>query len=388
MNANPSQHILWAGLLIDNHNPKPLSGAALVIRDGIIQQVLPDFDPDAFTELAGFQLMDLREYTILPGLIDCHVHLALDGEDFQASLESWQDTATWLPRVQQALDVTRNCGVVAVRDGGDKGKVGLRAKQKLEQGIISGPVILSCGQAISKQGRYGSFLGPGITDLSSAIALIDQNLAEGADWIKVIVSGIVSFRQFGKVGGLQFTQAELNAIIGYAHTKGVPVMVHASSDDAVAMSVKAGADSIEHGYFLSVRSLEAMADRNIPWVPTLIPVACQEEGTSAESQEIIKRTYEEQLERIAQAYRLGVTIGVGTDAGASGVAHGKAYWRELELLARAGLSNHDVLRAATLNSARICGLGEQLGSIEAGKSACVVAVKGNPLEDIAVLKKF
>lgn len=384
--VDADSHILWAGLLIDNLNPEPLIGAALVIREGIIQQVLQDFVPGSCPELNGVRLVDLREYTLLPGFIDCHVHLALDGIDFQAFLDRWLDEKDWLPQVRQALSSSSNCGIAAIRDGSDKGRIGLGVKQRLEAGELTGPLVLSCGQAVARQGMYGSFLGPGVNNLVEAYALIDQNLAEGADWIKVVVSGRASFQEYEKVGPVQFSQAELNSIVGHAHARGVQVMAHASSDHAVSLAVKAGVDSVEHGFFVSRASLEAMAEHNIPWVPTVACIACT--SASSANSEVIRRTYELQLDRIFQARDLGVTIGVGTDAGALGVAHGLGYWRELQLLAQAGLSNREIIRAATLNSARICGLGRRFGSIEPGKSAAVIAVQGNPLADLSVLQEL
>lgn len=145
----------------------------------------------------------------------------------------------------------------------------------MKEGRIDGPEILSCGQAIYKKGRYGSFLGPGVSSLDEARQMIDSMCEQGVDWIKILVSGIVSFKEFGNVGFVQFSQTEINCLVDYAHSLGVPVMAHASSDEAVVLALNAGVDSVEHGYFLSTGSLKVMAERNIPWVPTVAPVANQ-----------------------------------------------------------------------------------------------------------------
>ena len=168
-------------------------------------------------------------------------------------------------------------------------------------------------------------------------------------------------------------------------------MAHASSDEAVSMSIAAGVDTVEHGYFLSHASLEKLAEKQIPWVPTVIPVAAQLHSAGAGSNDrrnryVIEKTVEQQLEMINQASALGVILGVGTDAGAGGVQHGYGFHQELELYQNAGLTNAQILRCATLNGANILKLG--WGCLQPGCPAAFIAVEGNPLNTLATLKNI
>jgi imidazolonepropionase-like amidohydrolase len=193
-------------------------------------------------------------------------------------------------------------------------------------------------------------------------------------------------------------------------------MAHASSDEAVAMAVRAGVASIEHGYFLSRDTLKLMAEKGVAWVPTVIPVAAQlaarspDPGISCIDQQdnrgvaqtgfinqpafnqhshhknnyVIAKTVDRQLAMINEAHALGVTLGVGTDAGAAGVRHGYSYWQELALYRQAGLTPGEIIRCATINSARILGL--DWGHLAPRRPAAMIAVSGDPLADIDCLK--
>ena len=388
-NNDHAEFVIVPGHVADPAMGRTLTRTALFIQKGHIARVQTDFHTAQIPP--GLKVISLPELTILPAFIDCHVHVALDGVNFSAAVERWSDDKAWVEHVQLALEHSLNRGLATIRDGGDNGKVGLRTKKLIEKGELEGPRIIACGQGIGKVGKYGSFLGPGISNVEEACQLIDVLKEQGVDWVKVLVSGIVSFKDFGKIGAVQFSQTELNMITEYAHDLGLPVMAHASSDEAVRLGIKAGVDTIEHGYFVSAKSLAHMADKGIPWVPTVVPVANQLKvhahlNHSPESREIIKRTYELQLKKIKEAQSLGVSLGIGTDAGAGGVEHGYDYFRELELFAQAGLSLGEVLKAATSTSARICGLQGEIGSIEVGKRALLLGVRGNPFQDINSLR--
>lgn len=387
--SDRSELIIVPGHVADPDTSMLLSRTALFIQKGRIARIQTDFHTNQIPP--GLEVVSLPELTILPALIDCHVHVALDGVDFAAAVKRWSDSFAWLEHVKANLEHSLESGLATIRDGGDNGMVGLRTRKLLEKGELEGPRILACGQGIGKAGKYGSFLGPGISNVGEACQLIDALKEQGVDWLKILISGIVSFKDYGKIGAVQFTQTELNIMTKYAHDLGLPVMAHASSDEAVRLGIKAGVDTMEHGYFVSAKSLADMAEKGIPWVPTVVPVANQLEAHahlyhSPESQEIIKRTYELQLKKINEAQSLGVSLGIGTDAGAGGVVHGYDYFRELELFAQAGLSPSEVLRAATSTAAQICGLQEEIGRIEVGKKALLIGVRGNPFQDLNVLR--
>jgi imidazolonepropionase-like amidohydrolase len=244
--------------------------------------------------------------------------------------------------------------------------------------------------AVTKKGKYGSFLGPGITDPASIRELIAGLVNRDVDQVKVVVSGLVTFRRYGEVGSLEFDAAELVTAVKEAHASGRPVMAHVNSAPGVDLALAAGVDSIEHGYFLTTAQLETMAARGTYWVPTVAAIANRLSTTVKKfyperEKEIIQRTRESQQQMIARAYQLGVKLVVGTDAGAPGVYHGESYVDELLYWHQAGVPAAAVLRAATVTAAAALGLGGELGQVKTGYRPCLIAVRGNPLEDLKVL---
>ncbi|MGB9803694.1 amidohydrolase family protein [Desulfofundulus sp.] len=391
----PGQTLIVRAARIWRGTPAPPRKGVIYVQNGKVIALTAGDEPEeclsADHSREPAPVLELPNCTVIPGLIDCHVHLALDGRDFSSARHQWSARGELLERVKADLTNTLERGIVAVRDGGDRAGIGLEVKELVKKGSLAGPLVLACGYALHQQGKYGSFLGPGLTpgELEKAV---DSLTRQGVDHLKVLVSGIVSFSEYGRVGGPQFTRDELKRAVYHAHSRGLRVMAHASGDEAVRMAVEAGVDSIEHGYFISEESLYRMAANGIAWVPTVIPVAGQVRGKlntqyTAREIEVITRTWQRQLEMIKKAREMGVTLGVGTDAGATGVCHGRGFLEELLLYREAGLSPADILIAATRNGAAILGLGHLLGRIEPGRPAFLVAVEGNPWEDVSALAR-
>ncbi|WP_051273690.1 amidohydrolase family protein [Desulfotruncus alcoholivorax] len=381
-------YMINAGRIIDNGGFCATGcdqGGTLYVEENRIAAVTSRNEAYSFSRVdyAAVEI-DLGGLTILPPLIDCHVHLALDGVDFSAALKRWDNPEELDHIIEGQLRDTLNCGVLAVRDGGDRRGIARQAKSRCSAPLIKSPV-----HALRKPETYGAFLGRG-TLLPETGNVLDHLVMLGADHVKVIVSGVVSFKEYGKVGPVQYTLGELAQIVHGAHRRGLKVMAHASSDEAVSLSIAAGVDTIEHGYFLSDDSLSKLAEKRIPWIPTVIPVAAQLHnpaagGNNRLNRYVIEKTVERQLAMINKAPGLGVMLGVGTDAGAGGVRHGYGFHQELELYRNAGLSNSQILQSATLNGANILNLG--WGRIQPGRPAAFIAVAGNPLDNLAALKR-
>ncbi len=266
----------------------------------------------------SYQVISSAESTVIPGFIDCHTHLALDAQ--QGFTQSCAEKlASYLAE-----------GIIAVRDGGDREYKGLAYRNLISSGELKGPVVKASGEVLRKNDGYGSFLGEGFSSKELAKAM-DKLFKMKIDQVKVLVSGIVSFKEYGKVGGVQFTLGELREIVEIAADHGLRVMAHANSDEAIRLAIKAGVHSIEHGYFLGEDSLRMMAEMGVFWVPTVIPVAVHARGgkgkTSVDAT-VIRRTYQRQLRMIRLAQDLGVILGVGTDVGAVGIPHGVSYKQE------------------------------------------------------------
>lgn len=366
--------------LLDIEAGEILHNPSLVIRKGRISEI----DPAAETEHS----ISLPGITLMPGMVDCHVHLALDGVDFNEALARWNEPHLLEEHLKESAANYLACGVLAVRDGGDKPAVVLQAKKSLNK---TGLDIVGVGSALRREGYYGSFLGPGIQNASEGLTHIKELRRLGIDQLKIIVSGIVSFQTYGKVGPVQFSLSELSTLVAEAHSLGLKVMAHASSDEAVYLSALAEVDSIEHGYFVSDKSLELMSQKDIAWVPTVVPVAIwtEEPWRNTRSQEelaVLEKTYMTHLTKIRKAEEMGIRLGIGTDAGALGVTHGHAYYRELRYFRQAGLSPLSCLKAATIHGAGIIGAEKPVG-IALGARPRLIGVRGNPLEDLNVLKK-
>lgn len=380
---------LLADYLWDGESPILHSQMALLIRRGRIEKILhqSEYQP------SGAQQFRLPNLTLMPGLIDTHVHLALDGQDFRSSLNRWSDSQAMTFVIKKELGLFLENGVIAIRDGSDGAGWNLEAKKWVEQQHFPGPHIVATGKAFRKKGYYGSFLGPGLTEEEDWKKLLSDLADQGCDQVKIIVSGLITFRRWGEVGPLQFTDDELRHLVREAHSLGLKVMAHANSDAAILQALEAGVDSIEHGYFASEDTLKRMADNGTFWAPTVAAVAnrlstCKAEEYSPQERDIIKRTYEHQIQKIAKAYELGVRLVVGTDAGAPGVYHGQSYIDELSFFRLAGLPTVAILKAATSTGAQLLGLEDRLGSISRGKQPCFIAVPGNPLADLNVLQKL
>jgi imidazolonepropionase-like amidohydrolase len=386
--SSDEKTILLPENIIDVSNGGLLTGKAVVINNGRITRLINHEE----AHINSAKIISLSGLTLLPGLIDCHVHFALDGHSFQESIKRWENPELMEDKLQEELSNFLEYGVVAVRDGSDKAGIGLKAREISNNSSCMGPIVYASGFALRKEGYYGTFLGDGISNLGKIKDLIIKLAEKGVDQIKVLASGIVSFKQYEKVGAVQFTLSELKTIVDESHKLGLKVMAHASSDKAVEIATQAGVDSIEHGYFVSDSSLKLMAKKGTYWIPTVVPVHNQtlepwKFSFTHEQIGIITKTYSLQLEKIRKASSLGVNLAVGTDAGAMAVPHGKAYYGELELYKKAGLSNLKIIQAATINGARLLGLEKDLGTIESGKLPYLIAVKGNPLEDLHVLVK-
>lgn len=310
-----------------------------------------------------------QDYYLLPGWIDAHVHLALDGIDFQRSFERWSDPVAMDQIMKQFLKHYLELGIVGIRDGGDLSGYAYKAKDKVKHDEWMGPEILSVREAVYRLGYYGRFLGQGIQNIREWEERKDKFFSQGLDQLKVIVTGLVSFRQYGVVGAVQWTVDELKKLVRDAHERGYKVMGHVSGTEGITVAINAGIDSIEHGYYVTKEQLQAMSDRGIAWVPTVAPVGNlltrSTHRYNLEEKEILRRILSAHLESIYEAYGGKVNLGIGTDAGAYHVPHGDGVLDEMTWFAEAGVATLDVRKMATLGNAKILGW-EGFGRLQPG----------------------
>ncbi|EEG77000.1 amidohydrolase family protein [Dethiobacter alkaliphilus] len=314
-------------------------------------------------------VLDYTKHTVMPALIDCHVHLNLPTKN--------NDTP--VNRANKFLQ----SGIAAVREAGSP--PGTKAP-------LSPLKVINTIQAIYRSGCYGSNLGTSVEDVSAALHTIDRLADSGAGQIKIIASGIFSFTNYGETGAVPFTTNELTRMVTHAKAAGLKVMAHATGDEAVQRCLEAGVDTIEHGYFISEETLHKMAENDTAWIPTLIPAAIHllepklSKNLSAHQRETLRRTLERHRQLVAKAAGLNVCIGAGTDAGAVGVPHGPSLLWEITQLISCGLTNVAALKSATSHAARICGF-SGYGKLTPGQRSPVLVLEKNPLKQITTLQE-
>lgn len=364
---------IQAGWFIDGLGGPPLKDRHITIAQGRVGTVTAA--PPAGDPIQG--ALDFRHATVLPALMDAHVHLAFSGTLDMAVRQSQHKATPGQCRaaIDDHLACHRSHGVVAVRDGGDPWGAAMAARQSQV------PFIKATCWGFHRAGRYGGIIGRPLDVAKLGDGSWTAPLA-GADHVKLIQSGINRLDRFGHPGKPQFSQGQLHTIAGQTRRMGLPLMVHANGEEPVAMAVAAGCRSIEHGYFMGRDNLRQMADRGIFWVPTVTPMAAlaRQGAMNANQRLVARRTLGDQLDQIVYGRRHGVAMVLGTDAGALGVDHGRAVARELELFVVAGLSISQAVQCATDHAAQLMGL-EKRGALRPGWSADFIAVPGPP-EDL------
>jgi imidazolonepropionase-like amidohydrolase len=279
--------------------------------------------------------------------IDAHIHISLNGEDFRAARQAHHPVNHEI--IRTLLRKYKESGIYFLRDGGDNLDVSFLAREiAREEGMIFRTPVY----AIYKRGAYGNFLGKAIGNPAEFRTEFPKLMAFKPDHLKIILTGLVDFDDFGKVDGVNFRFEELYYMVQSAKDKNLPVMVHASSAEAVRLAVEAGADTVEHGYFLTEEVLHLLKANGTIWVPTLAPLGNLVVYNEARYQlqiENIKKIYQSQKETVKKAYDLGVKLAVGSDAGSYHVYHGRGFWDEVDHFTRAGLSKEQVLAMAWVN---------------------------------------
>ncbi|MCF8012042.1 MAG: amidohydrolase family protein [Clostridiales bacterium] len=369
--------LIHAGTLLQSENFKPEKNVLIEIKDGIIKNISP----------AGKQVprhaRDLSKYILIPGLVDSHLHVALDGVDFKSCIARWEYPDEMEKQFNKILSNLLSYGITAFRDGGDIKSFALELRNR----NLTGPIIKAPGYAVRIKDMYGSFLGPGIEKKQIPETL--SHLASlGIDHVKILASGLVNFKHYGKVGPVQFSEESLKQITREAKQRGLKVMAHVNSKYAVEICARAGINSVEHGYFIDKETLKLMSENGVHWVPTLSPFINRLKShhfynLSEQEKYNIDKAANQQIESVGLAKEMGVPLAVGTDAGAPGVMHGQSFHDELEYFSQAGLSSTDILKCASIEGSKLLNLNPGL---EVGKPARFTVVERNPLDDLNTLR--
>ncbi|MFO7665996.1 MAG: amidohydrolase family protein [Desulfobacterales bacterium] len=369
--------IVNAGWLIDGTGGPVRKNISLQIQNGRITSIIAGSDSFDSTK---YETTDFGSSTILPCLVDSHVHLCMSGTNDPVVREKQPGAGFDETKVIISEHIRRHLsyGVLAVRDGGDRFAHALRYRNEYID-IKKTPIdIRIAGRAWHRAGRYGGLIGRPLQDNHSLAEAINND-PEEKDHIKIVNSGLNSLKEFGKETLPQFGAEELSDVVKIALKSGRRVMVHANGKKPVAVALEAGCNSIEHGFFMGAENLKLMAEKKITWVPTACTMKAYSEHMKPGSREAVisRMNLNHQLEQISKARELGVSVALGTDSGSMGVHHGAAVVEELKLLITAGYSLPEAIRCASCNGARLLGI-EDFGVISKDVAATFLVAKGDP----------
>jgi len=389
---------LQCGQILDVETGKMMAEKTLVVENSRIASVLDGYREGNSEDTT----VDLRSMTVLPGFIDMHVHI-----ESEISPDAYIKRFTMNPAdvaFEAAVYAERTlmAGFTTVRDLGGTG-VNIALRKAISRGLTPGPRIFTAGKAIGTTGGHADptngrsieLMGnPGpkegvVNSPEDGRKAVRQRYKEGADVIKITATGgVLSVAKSGQ--NPQFTIEEIRAITETADDYGMLTAAHAHGDQGMQRAIKGGIRTIEHGTLMSEATMELMKEYGAYMVPTIS--AGKEAARNAEKPGFFPPVVAQKAREIgpqiqntfAKAYKRGVPIAFGTDAGV--FPHGTNA-QEFEYMVEAGMPAEEALRAATITNANLLGMGDDLGQLKAGYLADIIAVEGNPLSDVGVLKE-
>jgi imidazolonepropionase-like amidohydrolase len=387
--------VIIVGNLIPDAATGPTGPAVILIEDGRIK----DIAKGTKNPFQADMVVDLSTKTLVPGLIDLHVHLTGDpGDDFRDEAVNPDEWGVVMGVKNAALTV--KAGFTTVREAGSAQNTAFVLRRGTAEGRIIGPRIIAAGPALSIVGGHGDVTGFR-TDVLTALASgytctgpvecaekVRKSSKSGADVIKITATGGVLSQQ-GRGLEAHFTNEEMVSIANTAHSLGLKVMAHAHGARGIEAAAAAGIDSIEHGTFADEAALKVMKAKGTVLVPTLMALegvrARLGKGIYTPTVEVkAKQALEAAGRQVTRAKAMGVTIAFGTDAGV--FEHG-SNGGEFALLVKAGMTPTEALASATTVAAKTLGMENEIGRIAVGYSADMVAVEENPLTNIRTLEK-
>jgi imidazolonepropionase-like amidohydrolase len=387
---------IQAGKLIDGKSDVAQIGVTILIKGNRIAEVGKNVKIPAEA-----QTIDLRSATILPGLIDAHTHVLLQGDVTQAEYDEQIYKESTPYRTIRAVAAVRNAlmtGITAMRDVETEGAMyaDVDIKKAINNGIIPGPRMWVSTRAMAPTGAYGPSGYSWELHLPKGVQIVDgadncrqavrEQIANGADWIKIYAD-----RRYyvDKDGGLSsqpnWTVDEIKAIVDETHRLGKKVAAHAIGRNGIKMALDYGCDSIEHGDGFDDALIAQAARQGAFWCPTMLVLEYVAPGRAAAGAEIWLKMLPMLRSAVGKAAKAGVKIAMGTDAGGFPWTINQA--GELKLMVNAGMSPMQAVKAATMVAADLLDQEANLGSLEAGKFADIIAVPGDPLQDISVMEK-
>jgi imidazolonepropionase-like amidohydrolase len=386
-----------AGKLIDVRSGRVLEGQGILVVGQRIKSV------DSLQEIQAppnAKIIDLSKAIVLPGLADCHTHILLQGDITSAEYDE-QLLKESIPyrtiRATAAVKTALMNGFTAMRDLETEGAMyaDVDVKRAIENGVIPGPRMFVSTRAFSATGMYPLLGYSWELKMPEGVQIVDgadnirkavrEQVKYGADWIKFYVDR----RYYMKDGKLRswvnFTDEEMKALVDESHRLGRRVAAHAMAWDGIDAALRHGVDSIEHGYGLDEGLMDRMIKQNVYWCPTIYVGVYVAEGRAAAGAPIWLTMRDLEAKAFGIAVRKGVKIAYGTDAG--GYAWTENQAKEFSYMVRYGMTPMQAIQSATIVSAELLERPNDMGAIEAGKFADIIAVSGDPLKDISELER-
>ena len=390
--------VIHAGTLISEAGKAVRRNASVIVRGRRIEEVR-----DGFADVPGARIIDLRGATVLPGLIDSHVHLSGLDDRLQARLQAaFRDNEDEAYTALLNARKTLLAGFTTVRDLGGDARTVLSLRDAIDAGQFAGPSILSAAEMVSVSGGHGDVNGlnrdltaiyePRATNTCNGAddcrRAVREQISAGADVIKFAATGGVLSNVPGGLGA-QMMDDEMRAVVATARTFGRKVAAHAHGVDGINAALRAGVDSIEHGTFTNDETFRLYKQTGAYYVPTLLAPAAAladgQRGALTPAQMDKARQAAGNAEKsFARAIREGVKIAYGTDTGVS--PHGRNA-EEFALMVRNGMSPTLAIRSATVDAAELLGISARAGTIAVGKDADIIAVDGDPTQNVRLLEQ-
>lgn len=370
---------IHAQTLIDGISDAPKKDQLIIIEDDKIIQI---------EEYHEINEDVIHANVVTPGFFNCHVHILYPvGFKFD----------TQFSLMEKAFYAQKHCkeylesGVTFIRVVGTEENYDLQIKEAIKNHVIEGPHMYCSGKVICMTGGHGWQEGIEADGKDACLKAVRTQLRSGVDLIKIMATGGVMTKGV-EPGNAQFTVDEMKVMIEEAYKVGRKTATHAQGLQGIKNALYAGIDSIEHGCFLDDECLERMKEQNTFLVPTLCAPQCiidkgVENGVAQYMVDKTLKIKDAHVESVKKAYEKGIPIALGTDAGTPFNYHNNTAY-EMELLARLNIPNMDILKMATINSARCVGVEKDYGSIEVGKQADLVCLNENPLENISNVRKI
>ena len=370
---------LFAGGAVFDGDSSPQKGLGVLVEDGRIRRIGPAGEFDGF---AG-PVVDTAGGTLLPGLIDCHVHLTLGAEGDPGTAQGKLSLAQLALKSLERAQATLRGGIVAIRDCGGKDYVELSVRDAIARGEFEGPTVRAAGRLICMTGGHGNRSGRVADGVDDVVRAVREQIHAGADFIKMMATGGVMTPGVNPEDA-HYSREEMAAGLAEARRFSKRSASHAQGADGILNAVLGGVTSIEHGIFMNDECLKAMLERGTYLVPTLAAVrnilAHRDKGIPPWAVEKSERVFERHRQAFRRFYEAGGKIAMGTDAGTPFNLHGENAL-ELEYMVECGMKPLDALKAGTSVAAELLDLPDR-GSIREGAAADLLVVAGDPVADI------